>query len=168
MQLTSERLAELSTMDDDLYVRHYAAGTITPEENAACVEALKANCERLDKQIARSRREIAERQEVHRRYLSGLEQETFELEMRNSELEDEIRRNRKRRDESLIDYGVEAAKRGDDPIEAMREMRKEWALWQALIRNGYLSVDMQGVEVVSCRWTAKGRKLAARLRAAGF
>ncbi len=168
MQLSRTRLAELSTMDDDLYDRQMQDGRITRAENAACIEVMKANCERLEKQNARTRRENDERQEVERRYLIELQERSFDLEMQISTLEDEIRRNTKRRDESLIDYGVEAVKRGEDPIEAMREKRKECALWQALIRNGYLSVDVQSGEVVSCRWTAKGRKLAARLRVAGY
>lgn len=166
--LTEERYEELSTMDDDLYDQQMQDGRITRAENAACIEAMEANCERLEKQNARTRRENDERQEVERRYISELQERSFDLEMQISKLKDEIRRNKKQYEEHLIDYGVEAVKRGEDPIEAIRTRRKEDAFRAALIRNGYLSVDVQGGEVVSCRWTAKGRRLATRLRAAGY
>ena len=47
-------------MDDGLYDEQYAAGLITPEENAACVQRLRATCLRLE-------REAVDREKIKRR-----------------------------------------------------------------------------------------------------
>ena len=73
-----------------------------------------------------------------------------------------IRRQNVAIEEALIDYGVEAAKRGEDPIEAMSERRKEVAVLVELVKRGYLTPPPDS------RWTVKGKALAARLRAAGL
>jgi len=165
VQLTEERYEELSTMDDDAYDRRYAAGTITPEENAACVQRMRENLAHLERQVARMRQEAADRAEVHQRLIAEIRDQTVEAKFDSWRLEDDARHAKAVSKELLIDYGVEAAKRGEDPIEAMRERRNEVAFCAELVMQGYMTVDIEGGSVVATHMTAKGRRLMARIRA---
>jgi hypothetical protein len=149
VRLTKERYEELSTMDDGLYDQQYEAGLITPEENAACVRRLRATCLRLE-------REAAEREEIKRRIAHDAAMRELDSEMELGRLQDVFRRQQAAINEALIDYGVEVAKRGEDPIEAMWERRKEVALLTGLVKRGYLTPPPHP------RWTVKGKALAAR------
>lgn len=154
--MTPERLHELATMDDDLYLQQMQDGRITRAENAGCIEWLKAECERRERNIARIDRELAQRQEVNRRLAEEYRMQTLDAEMETSRLRDRTRHLRAEREEWLIDQGVEAAKRGEDPIKAMNELRVRAELARRLWRAGYL--DDQA------RWTAKGRKMLRACR----
>lgn len=158
MQLTSERLAKLATMNDDLYDEQLYEGLITSEENAACTEWLKSEALRLEKHVARMSAAATQRQEIDRRLADRYADQTLAAEMEISRLQDQIRQVKAQNRERLIDYGVEAASRGDDPIEAMNDFALRMAMHWELFQRGYLTEDG--------KQTAKGRILFARMKAA--
>lgn len=164
--LTEARYEELSTMDDDLYDQQIHDGCITPAESAACVQRMGEDLARMEREVARLEREAADRAEVQRRMIAQDVSRRIDAEMEMWALEDDIRHAKAKSKELLIDYGVEAAKRGEDPIEAMWERRKEVAFCVELVKQGYISVDIQNGAVVATHTTVKGRKLMARIRAA--
>lgn len=158
MELTSERLSALATMDDDVYDRQMYDGLITSDENVACTEWLKREALRLERHVARMSVEAAERREINRRLADQYADQTFAAQMEISRLQDHIRQVKAQNRERLIDYGVEAASRGEDPIEAMKEHALRMAMHWELFQRGYVTAEG--------RRTAKGRILFARMKAA--
>lgn len=157
MQLTERRYKQLSTMDDDLYDQEMHDGRITRSENAACVRQLAEDASRIENNVARLHREATERQEVERRLIDQYRIQALDARMECSSLEDDIRHARAETEERLIDEGVKAARRGEDPIAHMSDLRERAAFFAEAVRQGYFTKDG--------RTTVKGRKLMVRVRA---